>query len=98
MGDQSSFKVGYFFPTAIGVCDELLAVDELDAIQQSCNVVQSSIPNSVNSNWLSDTQSPFNTMNTLNIADDQRFELLYLEKDTLLRLDIFSIYQHYKRR
>jgi len=76
MTSQSQLNVGYFFPTAIGVCDDLLTVDELEAIQQSCNVVQTSIPNSVNSNWLSDTQSPFNTMNTLNIANDQRFELL----------------------
>ena len=70
MDNESSLQVGYFFPTAIGVCRELVSQDELIGLQQASKDVFANSNNSDNANWLSGNQSPYNTMATHNIATD----------------------------
>jgi len=77
MKKNNALEIGYFFPTAIGVCNDLLSFDELEKLQQVCKSLQKTVPNSVNG-WLSGAQSPFNTMNTYNIINDTNFNNLNL--------------------
>jgi len=79
MTNQNQLNVGYFFPTAIGVCDELLTTDELKIVQDSCETIIKTTPNSLNSNWLSEQQSPFNTMQSCNIVTEKDFSVLCSE-------------------
>lgn len=77
MKNNNALQIGYIFPTAIGICIDLLPFDELKKLQQVCENLKETVPNSVNG-WLSGNQSPFNTMTTHNIINDANFNNLNL--------------------
>jgi len=85
MDNHSVLEVGYFFPTAIGVCVDLLAQNELITLQQSSKDIFSKTDNSDNANWLSGNQSPYNTMATHNIATDSKFDCLRVAVDAKVK-------------
>lgn len=76
MSDRSHLDVGYFFPTAIGLCTDLLPECDLIRLQEASAKLSDCAANSENTNWLSGGQSPYNTMNTHNIVDDNNFSAL----------------------
>ena len=78
MENNNALQIGYFFPTAIGICNNLLSFDELEKLQQVCKNLKETVSNSVNTHWLSGAQSPFNTINTYNIINDANFNNLNL--------------------
>ena len=85
MSNYSSLEVGYFFPTAIGVCVDLLPQNQLIALQQSSQDIFANTDNSENVNWLSGNQSPYNTMATHNIATDNNFACLRVAVDAKVK-------------
>ena len=85
MSNQSSLDVGYFFPTAIGVCVDLVSQDDLIDLQKSSANIFASSANSNNDNWLSGSQSPFNTMATNNLVNDSNFDSLRFAVDTKVK-------------
>ena len=85
MDNHPSLDVGYFFPTAIGVCVNLVSQDELINLQKSSSNIFASSDNSDNNNWLSGSQSPFNTMATHNIATDSDFDCLRVAVDAKVK-------------
>lgn len=76
MSSHAHLDVGYFFPTAIGVCVDLLSEDQLLDVQMLCIDIHQTSDHSDNCDWLAGDSSPYNTMNTCNIADDVRFDHL----------------------
>ena len=85
MNGNSQLQVGYFFPTAIGICVDLLPSEALHDLQLNCRKLRSNTANSENGNWLSNDQSPFNTMTTYNIIDDANFDPLRIAVDSKVK-------------
>jgi uncharacterized protein (TIGR02466 family) len=76
MNQNNQLQVGYYFPTAIGICTDLLDVDQISDLHNLCTDIHQQTGDSINHNWVSGASSPYNTMTTHNIADDSRFDLL----------------------
>jgi uncharacterized protein (TIGR02466 family) len=68
-------KYDLIFPTVIGVEHDLLESNDLKKVIDQCYDIKNKTQKSENS-WLSDRLSPYNTMQTHNIAYDNSFSFL----------------------